>query len=491
MSHTYSFVPDTINSVDLKGEPLHTLYHGYVKGGIGNYANALAEIHLGSLRARDLQWGADLNHFSTNGGIKNAPISKYNHQNIDLYGKKILDHHAITAGFIYDREMINKYGLNVPVPKNTEIPGNNQTYTLIGARAGIRSFINDTNAINYVVDFKYHNLKIQSTPTKEQNVLVTTTFSKFFEDDKGYFNFDIDYNTVKMDSGIVNNNLLIKPQVGVEFKGDQWNLNAGFKLAIENGTSTRFYFFPNAEFKYNVVGNIMVPYLGITGGADRNSFNSLRNTNPYISATSELRNSITSINTYLGIRGLITSDLSYNISGGFKSIKDMALFVSTDPNSVYENNYTPLYDTVKITYVSAQLNYKSAEKWSLLWRMDYNGYNPKHEVQAWNLPSFTSDITFNYNIQNKIIAKSSITFMNDRYVKTNDTSQEQLSPGVYGRKINPLFDFNIGLEYRFTNRTSAFINLNNILSQNYELWGNYHVQGFNIMAGATFALWGE
>jgi len=124
--------------------------------------------------------------------------------------------------------------------------------------------------------------------------------------------------------------------------------------------------------------------------------------------------------------------------------------------------------------------------------LNYNNYQTQREAKAWNLPDFTSDLTVRYNLQDKIVAKSSMTFMSSKYVKTTETNgTEELAYQVYGRKIDPLFDFNLGIEYRFTKKVSAFVDVNNILSQNYEIWGNYQVQGINVLGGVTIAFWAK
>jgi outer membrane receptor protein involved in Fe transport len=176
-------------------------------------------------------------------------------------------------------------------------------------------------------------------------------------------------------------------------------------------------------------------------------------------------------------------------------IRDMALFVSNeDPYSsnsvVYGNIYQPIYDTVNIAYAKAQISYQKEEKWNLLWTLIYSNYETKNEVKAWNLPELRSSLAVRYDLQNKIVAKGSITFMGGRYTKSQNIGEvEELAPLVYGRKLNPVFDFNLGAEYRFTKQISAFIDINNIISQNYEIWGNYPVQGINVMGGLTFSFW--
>lgn len=490
---SYEFIPDTIDAVKIKGEPLSTLHRAYLKAGMGSFLNNYGELHINSLRSRDFQWGLDVHHLGSNGGIDDAPDSFFSKQNVDLYGKKMLKRHAVTAGFIFDREQINKYGLNVPVSEDVEIPGLKQIYQMYQGRAGIRSFISDSNELNYVANFKYHNLSVKPHSTVENNFLMTSQFSKYYGSEKGYLFLDVDYNGVTTDSITYKANVLIKPSIAIEFKGEKWHLNAGFKMALENGDETRFFFFPKAEFKYNVVGNLIVPYLGVTGGAKRNSFNSLRQENPFLYEYSELKTTRTAYDVYLGVRGLISSNLSYNVSGGYKAVKDMVLYTSNDTpmGTGLENVYMPIYDTVNVAHVSAQVAYQQNTKWNVLWRINYNLYETQTEVKAWNLPDLTSDITLNYNLQEKILVKSSLTFMNSKYVKTDDVSSnsEMLAFGVYGRKVDPIIDFNIGLEYRFTKKVSAFLDVNNILSQNYEMWGNYRVQGINVMGGVTIAFW--
>lgn len=492
----YEFTPDTIDAVKIKGEPLTNLYRAYVKAGMGSYLNNYGELHINSLRSRDFQWGLDVHHLGSNGGIDDAPDSFLSKQNIDLYAKKMLKNHAINAGFIYDRVQINRYGLNTEYQESMRIPQLKQTYDLFQGQAGIKSFITDSNLLNYVVNFKYHNLTVKPSGAKENNYLLTSQFSKFYGTEKAYLYVDVDYNDAAIDSVTTTGNLLVKPSIDIEFKGEKWHLNAGFKMALENGDESRFFFFPNAEFKYNVVRNLIVPYVGLTGGAQRNSINSIRLENPFLVAYPELKNTRTAYDAYLGVRGLISANLSYNVSGGYKAMKDMILYTSDmeqgDVNTpYYENNYAPIYDTVNVAYVTAQVGYQRSSKWNLLWRINYNMYETQNEIKAWNLPDLTSDVTLNYNLQDKILVKSSITFMNSKYVKTSDTSQEELAFGIYGRKIDPIVDFNIGLEYRFTKKVSAFIDANNILGQNYEIWGNYQVQGFNVLGGVTIAFWAK
>ena len=515
-NNSYLFVPDTIKAVKIKGEPLTKLYHAYAKAGVGNYLNTLGELHINSLRSRDLNWGLDVHHLGSDGGINDIPFNGFSKQNVDLYGKKMLKHHVIDAGFMYDREQVYLYGYNPNLVYESESiikDDIQQSFSEFKVHAGLRSFITDSNEWNYNIGLNYYNLNVNPSNTTENNFVLTSEFTKYYGNEKGFLYLDIDYNKPQIDTAFVDpirpltpitpiqysGNTLIKPGVDVRFTGDKWRLIAGFKMALETGVATNFYIYPNAEFKFNIVRNLIVPYLGVTGGIQRTSINTLRQQNPFISGNPFLLNERTPYDAYAGIRGVYSSNISYSISGGYKQVKDMALFVSTEPIftsppaiTYFENMYHPVYDNVNIAYVKAQVSYQKEDKWNLLWRFTYNSYETEYEIKAWNLPDVTSDLTLRYNLQDKIIAKTSMTFMSTRYSKT-DYSQgaELLSANIYGRKLDPIFDFNLGVEYRFTKKLSAFIDINNILSQNYEVYGNYQVQGINVMGGVTYSFWAK
>ena len=102
---------------------------------------------------------------------------------------------------------------------------------------------------------------------------------------------------------------LVKLSPGIVSSGRKWKLKAGINIQSEIGNTTRFHFYPEASFKYNVVGNLIIPYAGITGNMDRNNLSSLTNENPYM-VYSPLKNSNRKYEVYGGIRGLMGSDMS-------------------------------------------------------------------------------------------------------------------------------------------------------------------------------------
>ena len=53
-------------------------------------------------------------------------------------------------------------------------------------------------------------------------------------------------------------------------------------------------------------------------------------------------------------------------------------------------------------------------------------------------------------------------------------------------KMNNISDLSFGAVYQAMSRLNIFLNLNNVLGNQYEYWYGYACQRFNLMGGLTF-----
>jgi outer membrane receptor protein involved in Fe transport len=56
----------------------------------------------------------------------------------------------------------------------------------------------------------------------------------------------------------------------------------------------------------------------------------------------------------------------------------------------------------------------------------------------------------------------------------------------YTYELKPYVDANLGVEYRYNKRISAFIDFNNLTAAKYQRFTKYPVQRFNVLGGFTF-----
>ena len=53
-------------------------------------------------------------------------------------------------------------------------------------------------------------------------------------------------------------------------------------------------------------------------------------------------------------------------------------------------------------------------------------------------------------------------------------------------ELKAIWDINLGLEYKYSNVLSAFLDIHNLLAQQYYTWNQYPNQKFNLMLGISY-----
>ena len=92
----------------------------------------------------------------------------------------------------------------------------------------------------------------------------------------------------------------------------------------------------------------------------------------------------------------------------------------------------------------------------------------------------------NYNLYDKFLVNLSAKIETGRKAKVFESGENiEEKNGQYAKPLGPIIDINLGFEYRYNTRVSAFLQINNLASQRYYRWYNYPVQTIQIMAGVT------
>ncbi len=504
LSDKVIYYPDTISAARLKGEPLSRLYRNYLKAGLGNYLNNYVQFNINSLRSRNWLYGVGLYHFASAGGMKSLPDNSFSKQKANIFMKRIFRAHILDGEASYGRNRFNYYGLNgeyidaLSIKPDTITKDDiKQIYQNVDARIGFQSFVADSDFVNYDIDLNYHYFTNRDGNTQEHNIVATAILDRYFGRELGILKLKADFNapsTLLTNPGIdYQTNTLVEAIVGVRFVGNKWKLEVGFNASIVNQVQTKFYFYPDVEFKYNIYRNLIIPYLQFKGGIIRNTYRTFAHQNPWLTDQLDLRNSSKQYEVALGVRGAYSSSVAYNIRASIYNIRDYAMFIPEYTDSPIlvltpEDKYKVVYDTVRTIEISGEVSYMRNKKWDVIIRASYFNYEANTAPVVWNMPAFKAGATARWNMQDKIILKGTVTYWSKRYMRTRyTTNAEELAPGVYGRSIQGFVDLNLGAEYRFTPRISAFADINNIFSRHYEIWGNYQVQGINILAGLTIA----
>lgn len=484
-----NFELEPIAAAKMKGEPLTKLYNSYIKVGLGTYTTPYFEAFVNNLRKKEYSVGAHAKHLSSTYSSKNNGYAGFSDNEIGAFGKYFVKDNVVSAALDYTYNGMHYYGVDrlysdtVLKKKQTE-----QAYGNFGIVAKLLSTHHDSDNMNYEANLKYYNFTEQG-PAVENNFFVDATLSKFVKTELFGANVAVDYYSNKNSLSDFSE-ALVSIAPFVKAAQERWEAILGIKVTIESSAG-KTHFFPNLHAKYNLVDNILAVYLDVDGKTERNSYKKLATENPFILSSLPIENSTTPFNATLGLRGNFSSEISFHVSGTYASLKNTPLFVNYALN-FEQSRFTVLYDDANYFNVHGELAYTTTDKFRLGGKIDYFNYAMENEAQAWHKPSLQLAFTGKYNLQDKIWIMADVFTINKQYAKISEFTGftpvgNQLLIAESTLELKGITDVNIGVEYLYNKRLSAFVKFNNIAAYRYYRWNNYPTQRFNLLAGISYA----
>ncbi len=483
-----TFQVEPINAAKMVGEPLTKLYKSYLKLGFGTYTTPLGEFSFNNLRSKNQSYGLRLKHLSSTGKMDTVGDNSYNKNEAEIYGKQFIDNYIVFGGLNYNRKMVHYYAFNPEKYKDTVSEKNiKQVYSLIGFNAGYMSNIADSTKLNHFVKFSYNNLT-DYYKAKESKFSINgglekqTKFLKLANSQilTVNINADIFNNKNKLNTSSASA-IEIYPQISTYY--NEFRITLGLKPTFQLDTVDYLRFYPEVNVEAFLVKNIVVAYIGMTGGLERNSYKTLSDENPFLISTIPTGFTNTKYKLFGGLKGAVSSFATYNLNLNSSVIENMPFFVN-DTSSFLKNRFTVVYDDVNLINFNAQIATQIREKLKVLFRADFYQYNLDKELKPWQKSNVKITLGLNYNIKNKLYFNADIFAYNTKYARTYSKGR---NPVVEPKKLYGYVDFNFGFEYRYTKILSAFLTFNNIEGERYFRWNDYPSQRFNFMGGITYA----
>ncbi|MEO6884311.1 MAG: hypothetical protein ABI199_09840 [Bacteroidia bacterium] len=480
-----SFSVAPIMPANMVGEPLTKLYSSILTLGLGTYTTPYGEYFFHNLRSKDYAIGIHLKHLSSSGDLSNSGYSAYSDNVAEVYGQYFFAHETVSGQLDYNRNVVHQYGYDVAQFENVTNNDTKQRFQKLGAEFGFESHLKDSSSVNHNIQLNYYNL-MDLFHTTENEAGVNVSFFSFLKQQnvKVEVNAKINYYGDKSDSATTNHTIVnFSPQLITV--GHPWTLALGMTGAADFTNQNQFYAYPKVCFDYDIYEHIIIPYAGADGNLQRNNFLSFSQENPFISSTIDMQNTDTKLRLYGGLKGNISSNISYNARVSQSKINNMPFFV-TDVTSPYFNTFNAVYDNVTVLNVHGELEYQHSEKLRLFFKADYNKYSMTNELEPWYMPQIQFNVAANYNIQDKIVVKLDVFYIGQQYAMSYFPSPFAQTYSISAKTLKGITDFNVGLEYRYTKRMSAFVNFNNIANIRYYRWDNYPMQRFNVMVGISY-----
>ena len=517
--HQVSYQIENIKPARLKVvEPLERLYNGYVKAAAGSYLTPLINFNYSSLRSKYDSWGVCGDFQSSFGDIKNMGNTSFTDASIGGYFQKFFMDNDLWAELDYHKNNFQFYGLDYnaldlePSKENDSLF--NQNYNFFDLHLTFNSKNNgrDTNKLRYKTWLDYHHLN-SLYELSENHFLIGAHSGWVIMDEEFLGTFELDANNLSqpilsldtnnrtiVNNQISNNSTIIRFNPHIYTRKKKLIAKVGVSLQANIANESTFKFFPDIEVSYNLFNNVFIPYGGLMGNIQRNTFNDLRLENPFLSEGSEILNTIQKVNLFAGIRGSLSSKFTFNVSTSFEKFDDFYFF-TPDTVSSYGNKFNLTYDKLDRTTITGEITYQQDEKLKVLSKLELFNYTPSEQKYAWQKPNFIFTLGSVLDLSDKIIVKGDVFFIGSRNVfsyleptsNNNITNNEDgsiLFEEDYGKfiyKLKPFIDMNLSLEYRYNKKVSAFIQFNNFTARKYQYWNNFPVQSINIMGGVTIS----
>ncbi|MGV3630454.1 MAG: hypothetical protein ACO1O6_04585 [Bacteroidota bacterium] len=509
LKYETTFALDTIQAARIKlVDKLPEIYPGYVRVGVGSKFMPLAEVYYNSVRSRKLVYGVHAKHLSSFGAIPGYAPAQFDRTQLNLAATLNENKYSIDGRMHFNSMGLHHYGFaDENAPKDSIA----QRFSDFGTSFLYSKHKKDSLSFNYSAGLKYNYFqdKNRKADTLDgwygRENYVELNGKAWYKLKKEIINADLDLKLNSYKYGIEGKNLSaidsalshtdfifnLRPNITTYAKNNRLKIKFGADLALDV-TSTqsknraKVFVYPDIELKYSMFDDILIPYLEIKGGLVQNTFRSLARQNEFILSNIQLANENNVINASLGIKGTLSNKIMFNANARFGIVKDKALFM-TDTLYSRANRFRVIYEDMNIASIQGSLIYQSSEKLKIEGIGTFNSYMTKHTIFAWNLPQIQVVARGYYKVMNNLALQLDVNLEGGRYAQVYSLEEADIVENMlYAKKLGFITDLNVGAEYQYSQKLSAFLQFNNVAAQRYKRWYNYPVQGFQVMGGVTF-----
>ncbi|MEZ4985482.1 MAG: hypothetical protein R2795_10670 [Saprospiraceae bacterium] len=196
--------------------------------------------------------------------------------------------------------------------------------------------------------------------------------------------------------------------------------------------------------------------------------------NPFLLTRMPVRNSKWT-EYYGGVKGTI-SGITYQGQVGVKSVDNLALFQLNNPLDSIPRFHV-LYDTALIVTIKGTVIVPLFDGLDITGSISQQIFTLEREEKPWHLPSFTVNAGARYTVPDQRFSVKADFFLENGVPYRNTVGEIE--------NLNALFDISLMGEYYFTDNIGAFLQLNNLASNQRQRWFRYPTMGINVLAGVT------
>ena len=502
-----TFTPAKGKASAVQKLPPPELYNSYASAGLGNPGNLMAKFYTSRAINRDERLDVGFDHYSSLANIDNVDLdSKYANTEIDAsYSKRDRDiNWGADVGL--QHQMYNWYGL----PEDTY---DAETINDIDSKQNY--FMGEVGAYVNVEDSYFKNADIKyrrfwdAVESGENRFIVGGGLELPVGEEVLSINLNLDYvggsfanadvDDADNEQGIDYSNFQIGVNPTIRMLRDDLTVDLGLNIVYGmdmEASENNFYIYPAVAASYRLLEDNVIVYGGVKGELKQNSYYGFVEENTYVSPTLAIQPTDSQYNAYIGFKGQLLPNLSYNVKGSYTAENRTPLFILNPENSFrddekgyyYGNSFQLFYDDIKTIGLFAELNVDVNRNFTLGVNAEVYDYDTETDNPAWNLPELKGSLFMDYQIDEKWYMGVNLFFVGEREDFSTVAIQNPI-PGEINATLITLdsyFDANAHVGYRVNEQMSFFVKGANLTNNDYQKWANFAVQGFQILGGATY-----
>lgn len=494
-----TFIPEKGKANTLEKKQKNTFNNSYVALGLGNNTTLYGDASLSKPIGKNANLGFLLEHLSSAGNIKNV-IPKDNFSKTktnlryDFLNKKM--NWGLVANLDYRTN--NWYGINKEKYTATQmeaIKNIAQSYL----DYGFDGYFNLHESVFKGIDLKFNALSDKYN-TAETHFRATPSAEMLVGNEKNaiHANFLFDYLNTKFKQSfnattpIENQWTLLGINPTYHFSTNGFDLKLGGMLvyasATNNHPNSGVKIFPDMEASYRLFDQYATLKAGLKGTIQQNTFSELTKVNPFLSPTLTLQPTEIPFDVFASMSGKIFTTLLYKLKANYRHYKTMPLFTTNASLSVasplgyqYDNSFTVLYDKVNEIAFTATLGGNIERIFYFDLETKLASYSTDTQQEAWNLPSVQLSLFTDVKLTEALSAGTNLYYIGSRKDKNY-----ALSAPFTVLTNDSFLDLNLHTNYALSEKWQLFARVNNLLSNNYNRWLYYPVQGLQVLIGASY-----
>lgn len=466
-----------VRPLKLKQEGGAKVYGGYLRAGYGNYVSPLLEGYYTTTRDKDKLLGIYGYHHSSMRGPIDGRNSGTGTSGLNVFGNSFSNALAFSGSAGFENRTTHFYGY----PEGLDVSAS----SIKQAYNRFRIYGDMTNAnsgnLSYKLGAGLSHMSDKFDAKETEVDLVFASAYKLNDDSRIHINADyVLLNRKDSDTDIPSRHLLtISPSYQFEPIEDL-KLKVGANIAYENDTidAKSLHVYPDISASYPLTPSVDV-FASLTGGMDKVSLQTLSYENIWLAPNATIFHTNKVVDFTGGLKARVGTNITAHAGLSVGTLKNYYFFLN---NTADPSKFDVVYDMgsgTRRANLFVAFGYTKSQVATFLVRGDVFDYKTGSLAEPWHRPAYKLTANASYNLYGKLLLSADVIAQGG--MKGYDpVSLETV-------KLKGAFDLNFKVDYLFSQSFSLFVMLNNITSNQYPLFLNYPVRGFQATGGFTWS----